>query len=90
MILQKMSSVETDWYTTQDGSAQAKDLIFKDFCDYIICIKTFADVNDNSQLKNTSIIHINSNNGGMRNMNYDELDPPFKEILEKSNFPIVK
>lgn len=90
MALEKMSSVETDWYTTQDGNAQAKDFIFKDFCDYILVIKTFADPSDQAQLKKTEIIHINSNDGRVVNKTYDELDPPLKDALVRANFPIVK
>lgn len=90
MALEKMSSVETDWYVTQQGDRQARDFIFKDFCDYILVIKTFADLNDNTKLQQTEIVHINSNDGSSVHKKYDELDPPLKDALERANFPIVK
>jgi predicted RNase H-related nuclease YkuK (DUF458 family) len=90
MALEKMSFVETDWYVTQEETAQARDFIFKDFCDYIIVIKTFADKEDNSKLIRTDVIHINSNNGGVTHKKIEELDPPLLEALEKSGFPVVK
>lgn len=91
MALEKMSFVETDWYVTQEGDKRAKDFIFKDFCDYIIVIKTFGklDVTDISDILSTKIIHIDSNNGNVSERKYDELDPPLKEILTKSNFPLA-
>ena len=89
MALEKMSFVETDWYTTQEETAQAKDFIFKDFCDYIIIIKTFADVADNSKLIKSEVIHINSNNGSVTHKKYDELDPPLKAVVQEVNFPVV-
>lgn len=90
MALEKMSFVETDWYTTQDDTAQAKDFIFKDFCDYIIVLKTFADKNDNAKLIRTDVVHINSNDGGVTHKKISELDPPLIEALNNSNFPHVK
>ena len=90
MALEKMSFVETDWYTTQQGTAQAKDFIFKDFCDYIIVIKTFADKEDASKLIKTEVIHIDSNDAGTNHKKLSELDPPLLEALEKSGFPVVK
>lgn len=90
MKLEKMSFVETDWYVTQDGGAQAKDFIFKDFCDYIIIVKTFAKKDDNSQLMRTDVIHIDSNDGRVnhRNIPFD-LDPPLLKALADNNFPFV-
>lgn len=90
MALEKMSFVETNWYTTQQGDRQAKDFIFKDFCDYIIVIKTFADVADTNNLLQTEVIHINSNDGGVTHKKLDELDPPLLEALNNSGFPVVK
>lgn len=90
MALEKMSFVETDWYTTQEGTAQAKDFIFKDFCDYIIVLKTFADKNDNTKLIRTDVVHINSNDGGATHKKISELDPPLIEALNRSNFPYLK
>jgi hypothetical protein len=90
MALEKMSFVETDWYTTQDGGAQAKDFIFKDFCDYIIILKTFANKDDNSQLMRTDVIHIDSNDGKVNHKLISQLDPPLLEALERSGFPHVK
>lgn len=90
MALEKMSFVETDWYTTQEGNSQAKDFIFKDFCDYIIIIKTFADVSDNSKLLWTNIIHVNSNTGGVTHKKFSELDPPLVEAVKRANFPVVE
>ncbi len=90
MALEKMSYVETDWYLTQEGNVQAKDFIFKDFCDYIIVLKTFAHKDDNSVLERTEVIHINSNNGGVTHKKIEERDPPMIEILDKSGFPYVK
>lgn len=90
MALEKMSFVETDWYQTQEGTSQARDFIFKDFCDYIIVVKTFADKNDASKLIRTDVIHIDSNNGGVNHKKIDELDPPLLEALDKANFPLRK
>ena len=90
MALEKMSFVETNWYTTQEGTSQAKDFIFKDFCDYIIVIKTFADKSDNTLLLRTDVIHIDSNNGGVKHKKVSELDPPLLEALERSGFPHIK
>jgi predicted RNase H-related nuclease YkuK (DUF458 family) len=90
MALEKMSFVETDWYTTQEGSLNAKDFIFKDFCDYIILIKTFADKDDKTKLLRTDVIHIDSNNGGVNRKTISELDPPLIEALDKSGFPYLK
>jgi len=90
MKLEKMSFVETDWYTTQDGGAQGKDFIFKDFCDYIIIVKTFADKEDNTQLIRTDVIHVDSNNGKVNHKLISQLDPPLLEALERSGFPHVK
>jgi hypothetical protein len=90
MALEKMSFVETDWYTTQEGSLQAKDFIFKDFCDYIIVIKTFADKEDNTKLLRTDVIHIDSNNGGVNHKKISELDPPLIDALIQSKFPYVQ
>ena len=90
MALEKMSFVETDWYTTQEGNAQAKDFIFKDFCDYIIVIKTFANTEDNTQLIATEVVHIDSNNAKVNHKKIAELDPPLIEALDKSGFPYIK
>jgi hypothetical protein len=90
MALEKMSFVETDWYQTQEGTAQAKDFIFKDFCDYIIVLKTFADKEDSSKLIRTDIVHINSNDGGVTHKKISELDPPLIDALKKSNFPYLE
>ena len=90
MALEKMSFVETDWYTTQDEQAQAKDFIFKDFCDYIIVIKTFADKADKTKFIRTDVIHIDSNNGTVNHKKISELDPPLIQALERSGFPHVK
>jgi predicted RNase H-related nuclease YkuK (DUF458 family) len=90
MALEKMSFVETNWYQTQEGTAQAKDFIFKDFCDYIIVIKTFADKEDSSKLIRTEVVHIDSNHGGVNHKKISELDPPLLEALDKSGFPVVK
>ena len=90
MALEKMSFVETNWYQTQDGNAQAKDFIFKDFCDYIIVIKTFADKEDANKLIRTDVVHIDSNHGGVNHKKISELDPPLLEALDKSGFPVVK
>lgn len=88
MALEKMSFVETDWYQTQEGNRKAKDFIFKDFCDYIIAIKTFADLD--GHLVQTEVIHINSNDGSVTHKKIDELDPPLLEALDKSGFPVFK
>lgn len=90
MALEKMSFVETDWYQTQEGTSQAKDFIFKDFCDYIIVLKTFADKADSSKLIRTDVVHINSNDGGVTHKKISELDPPLIEALNRSNFPYVQ
>lgn len=90
MALEKMSFVETDWYQTQEGTSQAKDFIFKDFCDYIIVLKTFADKEDSSKLIRTEAIHINSNNGGVTHKKISELDPPLIDALKRSNFPYLE
>ena len=90
MALEKMSFVETNWYPTQDGNAQARDFIFKDFCDYIIVIKTFADKEDTNKLIRTDVVHIDSNHGGVNHKKISELDPPLLEALDKSGFPVVK
>lgn len=90
MALEKMSFVETDWYLTQEGTSQAKDFIFKDFCDYIIVLKTFADKEDTSKLIRTDVIHINSNNGGVTHKKISELDPPLIDALKRANFPYLE
>jgi len=90
MKLEKMSFVETDWYVTQNGEAQAKDFIFKDFCDYIIIVKTFANKDDNTQLIRTDVVHIDSNDGKVnhRKIPFD-LDPPLILALAANNFPFL-
>ena len=92
MALEKMSFVETDWYVTQEGDKRAKDFIFKDFCDYIIIVKTFGnlEVVDVSDILSTKIIHIDSNNGNVSEKKYEELDPPLKEMLKTANFPLAQ
>jgi hypothetical protein len=90
MALQQMSFVETDWYVTQEGTKQARDFIFKDFCNYIIVIKTFADKEDNTNLLETKVIHINSNNGETNYRKISELDPPLLDALNRSGFPHIK
>ena len=92
MALEKMSFVETDWYLTQEGDKRAKDFIFKDFCDYIIIVKTFGnlEVVDVSDILSTKIIHIDSNNGNVSEKKYEELDPPLKEMLKTANFPLAQ
>ena len=92
MALEKMSFVETDWYLTQEGDKRAKDFIFKDFCDYIIIVKTFGnlEVLDVSDILSTKIIHIDSNNGNVSEKKYEELDPPLKEMLKTANFPLAQ
>lgn len=90
MALEKMSFVETDWYVTQEGTSQAKDFIFKDFCDYIIVIKTFVDKEDVSKILSTKVIHIDSNNGSVSERNIDHLDPPLIDALNKANFPFQR
>jgi hypothetical protein len=90
MALEKMSFVETDWYTTQNETSQARDFIFKDFCDYIIVVKTFADKSDNTVLQRTDVIHIDSNHGGVNHKKISELDPPLIAALDAANFPYIK
>jgi hypothetical protein len=90
MALEKMSFVETDWYQTQEGSTQAKDFIFKDFCDYIIVLKTLADKDDSSKMIRTEVIHINSNDGSVTHKKIAELDPPLIDALKRSNFPYIE
>lgn len=90
MALEKMSFVETDWYTTQQGDRQARDFIFKDFCDYIIIVKTFAELSDSNNLLQTEVIHIDSNTAGVNHRSITQLDPPMIEALDKANFPYIK
>jgi hypothetical protein len=93
MKLERGQFVETDWYVTQEGNKKAKDVIFKDFCDYIIVVKTLANnvesIEKSEDLLETKINHINSNTGESTTKLYVELDPPFIEILQNLNFPIV-
>ena len=94
MKLERGQFVETDWYQTQEGNKKAKDFIFKDFCDYIIIIKTFANnvesIESAQDILSTTITHINSNTGESTAKLYVELDPPLIEALEKVNFPVVR
>jgi hypothetical protein len=91
MKLEQGQFIQTDWYVTQEGNKKATDLIFKDFCDYIIVIKTFAEnvevISDAAQILETKIVHINSNNGEVTFKTKEELDPPLLEIIEKTKFP---
>jgi hypothetical protein len=93
MKLERGQFVETDWYVTQEGNKKAKDVIFKDFCDYIIVVKTLANnvesIEKSEDLLETKINHINSNTGESTTKLYVELDAPFIEILQNLNFPIV-
>lgn len=92
MALEKMSFVETDWYLTQEGDKKARDFIFKDFCDYIIIVKTFGklDVVDIEDILSTKIIHIDSNTGNASVKKYEELDLPLQEALKTANFPLAQ
>lgn len=90
MALQKMNFVETEWYVTQEGTSQARDFIFKDFCDYIIVIKTFADKEDTSNILSTKVIHIDSNNGSVTERKIEHLDPPLIDALNRANFPFQR
>ena len=94
MTLEQGQFVETNWYTTQEGNKKAKDFIFKDFCDYLIIVKTLANnvetIESTSDLLETKIVHINSNTGEATTKLFAELDPPLVEALENVKFPVVK